>query len=109
MRKKPAKPFDPDAHESLFEELRAHADTLASVYRRLDEIEDMLWYAQKHEWADARKKYGDERVIGGRDTRQNAYPQRLSDVHRSIQDARIDLGLCPRDLRAAARRLRSAR
>lgn len=109
MRKKPTKPFDVVAHESLFQELLAHADTLASVYRRLDQIEDALWYAQKHEWAEACEKYGDERVISGRDTRVNAYPRRLSEVFEAIRDVRIDLGTPARDLRAAARRLRSTR
>jgi len=100
---KPKKPaFDAG---KLAEEMRVHANTLAAVHSRLSQIEDFLWKESTRAWDEAVYEHGEMRITGRGDTRENAYPRRLSESRDGLVTIVAQLGMKPTELRALARRL----
>jgi hypothetical protein len=100
MKKKPA--FDAG---KLAAEMRGHADTLAAVDKRLRQIEAVLWKESKRVWEEAIYEHGEMRITGRGNTRENAYPRRLSEARDDLVTFLCELGMKPTELRALARRL----
>lgn len=96
-------------HASVVAELREHAGALAALHKRLKEIENHLYRANRYEWRNAVDVYGEERVVLKGRTKYNAYPRRLTDSFEELQTICAQMGMQPSDLRRVARTLGAKR